>query len=118
MKQQRVFMLKPIVVSISLAFSGFSFADIAPAADADSTALSLGEVVVTSNGGPLSTQKILTSVNIVPVERLEDKVVSSNWQLFDQVPGVMLTQFGQGTSSGKLSMGGSTARGRSMRSNS
>ncbi len=104
-------MLKPIVVSISLAFSGFSFADIAPAADADSTALSLGEVVVTSNGGPLSTQKILTSVNIVPVERLEDKVVSSNWQLFDQVPGVMLTQFGQGTSSGKLSMRGFNGEG-------
>lgn len=110
MTQTSDFMLKPIVVSISLAFSSFAWADSAPAT-ADSTALSLGEVVVTSGSGPLSTQKLLTSVNIVPVERLEDKVVSYNWQLFDQVPGVMLTQFGQGTSSGKLSMRGFNGEG-------
>lgn len=78
---------------------------------ADTTALSLGEIVVTSSGGPLATRNVLTSVNIVPTERIENQVVSNNWQLFDQVPGVMLTQFGQGATSGKLSLRGFNGEG-------
>lgn len=71
---------------------------------ADSTALTLGEVVVTAPAGPLSTRRILSSVDIVPTERLEGQAVSNNWELFSLVPGVQLTQFGQGTTSGKFSM--------------
>lgn len=82
-----------------------------PVRAADTTALSLGDVVVKGVGGPLATSKVLTSVNIIPVERLENQVVSNNWQLFDQVPGVMLTQFGQGATSGKLSMRGFNGEG-------
>jgi len=70
----------------------------------DSIALSLGEVVVTHSGGPLATRNVLTSVNIIPVERIEPQVVTNNWQLFEQVPGVMLTPFGQGATSGKFSL--------------
>ena len=70
----------------------------------DSTAMTLGEIIVTASGGPLVPSKVLTSVDIVTAERLENRVVSNNWELFDQVPGVMLTRFGQGTTSGKLSM--------------
>lgn len=72
--------------------------------ESESTVLSLGEVVVHAPAGPLSAQNVFSSVNIVPGQRLEDQMVTNNWQLFSLVPGVMLTQFGQGTTSGKLSM--------------
>ncbi len=77
----------------------------------DSTAMTLGEVVVTASGGPLEPSKVLTSVDIVTAERVENQVVSNNWELFDQVPGVMLTRFGQGTTSGKFSMRGFNGEG-------
>lgn len=70
----------------------------------DSTALTLGEVVITGNPALLSTRRILSSVDIVPAERVERQIITHNWQLFDQVPGAMITQFGQGNVSGKFSM--------------
>lgn len=83
----------------------------APADPADSTALSLGEVVVSGSGGPLVTRRVLTSVDILPRDRIENQSVLNNWQLLDQVPGVMITQFGQGTTSGKFSMRGFNGEG-------
>ena len=68
------------------------------------TLMTLGEVVVTAKADPLAASSLYTSVNVVPAERIERQAVSNNWQLFDQVPGVMLTTFGQGTTSGKLSL--------------
>ncbi|MEN9315581.1 MAG: hypothetical protein RIS35_1974 [Pseudomonadota bacterium] len=70
----------------------------------ETTALTLGDVVVTAPAGPLSTRRILSSVDVVPAERIEGLVVSNNWELFGLVPGAQLTQFGQGTTSGKFSM--------------
>ncbi len=68
------------------------------------TLMTLGEVVVTGNPDPLAVSGLHTSVNVIPAERIEQQAVANNWQLFDQVPGVMLTSFGQGTTSGKLSL--------------
>lgn len=82
-----------------------------PAASGDSPAMTLGEIVVTGSAGPLNTRRILSSVDIVPTERIERKVATHNWQLFDQVPGAMITQFGQGTTSGKFSMRGFNGEG-------
>ncbi|MEY4207768.1 MAG: hypothetical protein RLZZ20_920 [Pseudomonadota bacterium] len=75
------------------------------------TMMALGEVVVTANRDPLSVSSLYTSVNVLPAERIEQQAVANNWQLFDQVPGVMLTTFGQGTTSGKLSMRGFNGEG-------
>ena len=75
------------------------------------TMMALGEVVVTANRDPLSVSSVYTSVNVLPAERIEQQAVANNWQLFDQVPGVMLTTFGQGTTSGKLSMRGFNGEG-------
>ncbi|MBL8453392.1 MAG: TonB-dependent receptor, partial [Zoogloea sp.] len=76
-----------------------------PAAPAGDTALTLGQVVVSGTAdGPLEARRVLSSVDILPTERIERQVVNNNWELFGQVPGVMLTQFGQGTTSGKFSM--------------
>ncbi len=68
------------------------------------TMMTLGEVVVTARQDPLAVSSLYTSVNVLPAERIEQQSVANNWQLFDQVPGVMLTSFGQGTTSGKLSL--------------
>jgi iron complex outermembrane receptor protein len=110
MNKQQVPLLRPLALSLALALPGLANAQTA-AAVIDSTVLSLGEVVVTSGEGPLSTAQVLSSVNIIPAERFDHQVVNNNWQLFEQVPGVMLTQFGQGTSSGKLSMRGFNGEG-------
>lgn len=101
--------LRPIPFALAMALvSGLFPASSASAADAapgDSTVLTLGQVVVSgSAGGPLEAKRLLTSVDVLPTERIESQVVNNNWELFGQVPGVMLTQFGQGTTSGKFSL--------------
>ena len=44
-----------------------------------STVLSVGEVVVTAAGGALSPRQVLTSVNVLPQERIENKPFYSNY---------------------------------------
>ena len=91
----------PVALALAMALGASAFAR---ASDGD-TALTLGQVVVSATaGGPLEARRVLTSVDILPTERIESQVVNNNWELFGQVPGVMLTQFGQGTTSGKFSM--------------
>jgi len=93
----------PVALALGLAFAGTALAQ--PAAPSADTALTLGQVVVSSSAsGPLEARRLLTSVDILPGERIESQVAQNNWELFGQVPGVMLTQFGQGTTSGKFSM--------------
>ena len=103
--------LTPIALALGLALTTSAFAQQA-ARPADSIALTLGEVLVSSAaGGPLEARRVLSSVDILPTARIESQVVSNNWELFGQVPGVMLTQFGQGTTSGKFSMRGFNGEG-------
>ncbi len=78
---------------------------------AQNTATTLGDVVITEAKGSLAPRQVFTSVNIVPAERVEEQVTHYNWQLFEQVPGVQITQFGQGTTSGKFSMRGFNGEG-------
>ena len=93
----------PVALALGLAFAGTAVAQ--PATPGADTALTLGQVVVSSGAsGPLEARRLLTSVDILPGERIESQVAQNNWELFGQVPGVMLTQFGQGTTSGKFSM--------------
>ncbi|PCE22222.1 TonB-dependent receptor [Paraburkholderia acidicola] len=56
--------------------------------------------------GPLSTRNILTSVDRVDASHIENQNVRSPWELFGQMPGVLLTDFNQGTTSGKISFRG------------
>lgn len=72
----------------------------------------LGEVAVTApTNGPMAATSVFSSVDIVPAERLERQVAAQTWQLFNQVPGVQLTEFGQGAWSGKLSFRGFNGEG-------
>ena len=75
-------------------------------------ALQIGSVEVSARrSGPLSARDMLTSVDIVAPEQIQQQQVSHAWQLFARAPGVMLTQFRQGNESGKLSFRGFNGEG-------
>ena len=79
----------------------------------DST-LTLGTVTVqgaTGSSGPLSTSSVLSSVDILGADILEKMPVNYSWELFSRAPGVILTEFNQGTTSGKISFRGFNGEG-------
>ena len=77
-----------------------------------STVLSVGEVVVTAAGGALSPRQVLTSVNVLPQERIENQPVYSNYDLLNQVPGVLAGEYlGKGVGYGTVSMRGFNGEG-------
>ncbi|MDL1866139.1 TonB-dependent receptor [Betaproteobacteria bacterium PRO4] len=64
----------------------------------------LGEVTVNSSGnGSLPAGSILTSVDVMGAERVQDKNVMNSWELIGQMPGIQLTEFRLGAESGKPS---------------
>lgn len=80
---------------IALALSGVQ---------AQESTVVLGEVTVNSgNVGSLPTRSILTSVDVIGAERVQDKNVANSWELIGQMPGVQLTEFRLGAESGKPS---------------
>ncbi|WP_412479737.1 TonB-dependent receptor [Azonexus sp. IMCC34839] len=80
---------------IALALSGVQ---------AQESTVVLGEVTVNSgNAGSLPTRSILTSVDVMGAERVQDKNVMNSWELIGQMPGVQLTEFRLGAESGKPS---------------
>lgn len=65
--------------------------------------LSLGAITVTpKDNGPLLTDSILTSVDIMGSDKIEDKTVSNSWELLGQMPGIQLTETRMGAESGKV----------------
>lgn len=78
----------------------------------EDAALSLGAIEVSARrSGPLAIRNVLTSVDLIGAERIEQQQVQYAWELFAQAPGVMLTQFRQGNESGKLSLRGFNGEG-------
>ncbi|MCW2291189.1 iron complex outermembrane receptor protein [Pseudomonas sp. BIGb0408] len=74
--------------------------------------VTLGAVsVVAGQAGPLASHNILSSVDVLGADILEKQPVQYSWELFSRAPGVMLTQFNQGTTSGKLSFRGFNGEG-------
>ena len=59
----------------------------------------------------LSSKDIFTSVDIMYPDRIEDQNVQNSYELFHRMPGVQITQFNQGTTSGKLSLRGFNGEG-------
>ena len=70
---------------------------------ADDPAMIVGEVRITAkrNGGPLLANTVLTSVDILGADKVEDKNVSNSWELIGQLPGIQLTETRMGAESGK-----------------
>ncbi len=84
----------------------------AGAARIDDSSFYLEEVVVTAKHvGTLPTTAVLTSVDIAGSSLVQDANVAYAWELFGRMPGVILTEFNQGTTSGKLSFRGFNGEG-------
>jgi iron complex outermembrane recepter protein len=79
--------------------------------EADST-LVLGEITTYSEKpAALSARSILSSVDFLGADLIENQNVMNSWELLGQMPGVQLTQFKQGVESGKVSFRGFNGEG-------
>lgn len=81
--------------------------------DADNSVFVLGTLNVTDSpaSGQLVSKDILTSVDVMYADKIEDQNVQNSYELFHRMPGVQITQFNQGTTSGKLSFRGFNGEG-------
>jgi iron complex outermembrane recepter protein len=73
------------------------------AAEPEEPSTVMGEVRISAarNAGALLSNRILTSVDVLGSEQIEDKTVGNSWELVGQLPGVQLTEFRMGAESGK-----------------
>lgn len=86
----------------------------APSSDAATgeSSFELGKVTITGRKqGPLASRSLLTSVDVLKASTVQSLTTDATWELFALSPGVMLTDFNQGTTSGKLSMRGFNGEG-------
>ncbi|WP_233149248.1 TonB-dependent receptor [Herbaspirillum camelliae] len=105
-------LVRATALSGLLAFSAVPDALAQTTASSEDSALTLGTVEVSGRrSGPLQLRNVLTSVDLIGADRLQQQQVLYNWELFAQSPGVMLTQFRQGNESGKLSFRGFNGEG-------
>ncbi|MCF8826495.1 TonB-dependent receptor [Xanthomonas campestris] len=78
-----------------------AFANDARAESGDS-AVTMGSVDVRQGGrGQLAANRVLTSVDVLGGDQVENKNVMNSWELLGQMPGIQLTETRQGTESGK-----------------
>ncbi len=72
-------------------------------AQSSDSALTLGKVDVHHHAdGQLASHQVLTSVDVLGADEIEDKNVSQSWELLGQMPGIQLTETRQGNESGKV----------------
>ncbi len=95
-----------------LAFASPSIAQTAnpPAADSD-TRFTIGDIVVTAPSMARSTGNVLTSVDMLGGGVAQRQSVDNAWEIFARLPGVVLTDFNQGTTSGRFSIRGFNGEG-------
>jgi len=75
------------------------------------TSFSVGEIVVTARGMAGSTENVLTSVDRLGGDVAQAADVDNLYELVGQMPGIQVTDFNQGTTSGKFSMRGFNGEG-------
>lgn len=85
-----------------------------PKSVADDSIFALGEVTVSDqpDNGKLTSKDIATSVDIMYADKIADQNVLTAYDLFHRMPGVQVTQFGQGITTGKMSFRGFNGEGR------
>ena len=89
----------PVVLASTLPFA----TQASQAASTDDPVIVIGEVRVSAqrSGGPLLSNSVLTSVDVLGADKIEDKNVMNSWELVGQLPGVQLTETRMGAESGK-----------------
>jgi iron complex outermembrane receptor protein len=100
------------IATAAAAAGACPLATMAQTAPDTSVAFEPTRIVVTAPAlGTLASRTLLTSVDTVGGAAINDAAVSANWELFSRVPGVQLTNFNQGTTSGKPSFRGFNGEG-------
>ena len=91
------FKLLPLALATSLPW-------LAPAAYAADPTIVMGEVRVSAqrDAGALRSSTVLTSVDVLGADKIEDKNVTNSWELVGQLPGIQLTETRMGAESGKV----------------
>ncbi len=90
-----------------LGCSALALATPALAQESAQTTFTLGDtdtVVVTAN-------RILTSIDVIASDIAQDANVDYGWELVSKLPGILITEFNQGATSGKLSFRGFNGEG-------
>ncbi|MDX3772630.1 TonB-dependent receptor [Chromatiaceae bacterium AAb-1] len=75
------------------------------------TSFSIGERIVVTGSRLVDASRVLTSVDRMSGDIAQSADFDYSWQLVGQLPGVVLTEFNQGTTSGKLSFRGFNGEG-------
>lgn len=74
------------------------------------TSFTVGEIVVTAKGGAASSN-VITSVDRLGGDVAQNANVNYAWELAGRLPGVLVTNFNQGATSGKFSFRGFNGEG-------
>ena len=69
------------------------------------------DIVVTARTMARSTANVLTSIDVLGGDAAQRQNVDNAWELFARLPGVVLTDFNQGTTSGRFSIRGFNGEG-------
>ncbi|MDP3333694.1 MAG: TonB-dependent receptor [Methylococcaceae bacterium] len=78
----------------------------------DNSVFELGEMVVTAAPtGALQSRDVLSSVDIMNADKIENQNVLTSFDLLHRMPGVQITQFNQGANTGKFSFRGFNGEG-------
>lgn len=83
----------------------------APETVEDNPRFTIGDIVVTAPSMARSTENVLTSVDVLGGNIAQRQSVDNAWELFARLPGVVLTDFNQGTTSGRFSIRGFNGEG-------
>ena len=75
------------------------------------TSFSVGTIVVTARGMAGNSDRVLTSVDRMGGDVAQHADVENVFELIGQMPGIQVTDFNQGTTSGKFSMRGFNGEG-------
>lgn len=81
----------------------------------DDSVFELGVVTVEENEAfskKLTSRDIATSVDVMYADKIENQNVLNAYDLYHRMPGVQITQYGQGTTTGKLSFRAFNGEGR------
>ena len=74
-------------------------------------AIGAGDIVVTAVSTARASADVLTSVDVLDGDVAQRQNVDDAWELFARLPGVVLTDFNQGTTSGRFSIRGFNGEG-------
>jgi iron complex outermembrane receptor protein len=105
---QRITACGLAAATIALAAPAFAQDDAQSTAD---TSFSVGTILVTAHGMAGNTASVLTSVDRLGGDVAQRADVDNAFELIGQMPGVQVTDFNQGTTSGKFSLRGFNGEG-------